>query len=199
MSDAQLPTSFQDKLRERILSQFVDLIPAEKLDAMISAEIQDFFETPQMLTVQTTKKEIRNPRYDPAKSSGWGTNEPTIKVDCLAFGSHMTPFRQLVWTCLHEYLSPQLTAALNASETELHEEINAWVKDIGKPKVVGSTRSMVTDLALVASRTLVSRTIDSAVTSAHYNMRNSLQQAGVDVSRMDMNPTPVVYNHPEHG
>lgn len=198
MSDAQLPTSFQDKLRERILSQFVDLIPAEKLDSMIQAEIKDFFETPQFLTVQSTKKEVRNPRYDPAKSS-WSGNEPTIRVDCLAFGSHMTPFRQLVWTCLHEYLSPQFAAALNDSETELHQEVNAWVKDIGKPKVVGSTRSMVTDLALVASRTLVSRTIDSAVTSAHYNMRNSLQQAGVDVSRMDMNSTPVVFNNPEHG
>lgn len=186
----QLPQSFQDKLRERILSQFVDLIPADKLNEMIQAEIKFFFETPDLLTVKPTQVEVLNPRYDPKDHGRWG-NEPKIKIDCLAFGSHMTPFRQMVWTCLHEHLRPQFEAALNNSETELRAEINRWTEVIGKPKIVESTRSMVTDMGLAMSRTMLARTMEVAVSSAHTNMRNSLMQAGVNTNGISQ--TPVVF------
>lgn len=184
----QLPQSFQDKLRERILSQFVDLIPAEKLNDMIQAEITLFFETPIMLTVKPTQVEVLNPKYEPREPNRWG-NEPKLKIDCLAFGSHMTPFRQMVWTCLHDHLRPQFEAALNNSETELNQEINSWMKEIGKPRVVETTRSMVTDMGLAMSRTMLARTMENAVFNAHQNMRNSLTQAGVNISGMNDKPS----------
>lgn len=183
VNPSQMPASFKDKLRERILSQFADLIPPEQMEALINAEIKAFFETPQLLTVQSTKVEIDNPSYEPGKGHGWN-NERKIQRECLAFGSHMTPFRQMVWTCLHDHLSPILRSELEKSESSIRKELDSWVTMDATPDLNSACRVQMSQLANTMAATMLSGVLKSAAQTAHYNMKMSLQAMGHDVSSL---------------
>ena len=103
---ANLPQTFRENLREKVMAATLDLIPKEVLDNYISREITAFFENEELLTVKETEVVMDNPRWDQSKYTGYG-NEREIKLKAIAFGSRMTPFRQLVWTLLYTDLRPK--------------------------------------------------------------------------------------------
>lgn len=181
MSDTQLPTTFRDKLREKILLQYAELVPQDQLDALIAEEVNAFFHHEALLTVSQTTVELKNPRYDPARYQGYG-NEKTFQQAAFVFGSQMTPFRQLAWSLLHEHLSTKLNAALNDSRSEVRKTTDSWINLTGTPEIVGNTRLHMETIANAMSAAMLSSTLSRASSLAHENMRMSLSAAGMDIS-----------------
>ena len=52
---ANLPQTFRETLREKVMAATLDLIPKEVLDGYISREITAFFESEELLTVKETE------------------------------------------------------------------------------------------------------------------------------------------------
>lgn len=191
-TDVALPSQFKDVIRERILSTFLDLIPKDEIDKLVEKEIKAFFETEAILTVNQTQIEIANPQYDPKRNSGYN-NEKTIKSDAIAFGSKMTPFRQLVWTTLHTELAPKLKAMISEDTSTFKTELDAWMVEQARPQLNNTNKALFTHLALGMSAMLLRNTMSEAISASHMNLRMALQNAGCNTSNM---PAPFFPSEP---
>lgn len=183
---ANLPQTFRETLREKVMAATLDLIPKEVLDGYISREITAFFESEELLTVKETEVVMDNPRWDQSKYTGYG-NEREIKLKALAFGSHMTPFRQLVWTLMYTDLRPKLEALLNDEASNVRKELNDWIEVTVKVSMAETNRSVFSNLANTMSRSMFHGVLYDAVNMSYANMRNALQAMGADTSRMPSN------------
>lgn len=183
---ANLPQTFRETLREKVMAATLDLIPKEVLDNYISKEIMAFFEAEQMLTIKETEVTVDNPRWDSTKYTGYG-NERFYKMQAIAFGSHMTPFRQLVWTLLYTDLRPKLEAMLADEENTVRKELNDWIDVTVKVNMAETNRTMFSNLANTMSRSMFHGVLYDAVNMSYMNMRNALQAMGADTSRMPTN------------
>lgn len=184
---ANLPQTFRETLREKVMAATLDLIPKEVLDNYISKEITAFFESEELLTVKETEIVVDNPRWDSTKYTGYG-NERQIKLQAIAFGSHMTPFRQLVWTLLYTDLRPKLEAMLADEESTVRKELNDWIDVTVKVNMAETNRTMFSNLANTMSRSMFHGVLYDAVNMSYMNMRNALSCMGADTSRMPENP-----------
>lgn len=180
-TEVTLPTSFKDIVRERILSTFMDLIPKEEIDRLVEKEIKDFFETEVLLTVNPTKVEIKNPQFEPTKRVGYG-NEPTLTRECLAFGSQMTPFRQLVWSTLHQVLQPRLVEILTDDTSQVKKDLDTWFEETATPDLTKTNKALFSHIAIGMSAGMLRSVLYDAVDSSHQGLINSLGAVGVNPS-----------------
>ena len=192
---ANLPQTFRETLREKVMAATLDLIPKEVLDGYISREITAFFESEELLTVKETEVVMDNPNFNPAKHSGYG-NEREIKLKALAFGSKMTPFRQLVWTLLYTDLRPKLEAVLADEESTVRKELNDWIETTVKVNMAATNRTVFSNLANTMSRSMFHGVLYEAVNMSYMNMRNALGAMGADTSRMPQNPMQQPFQTP---
>lgn len=192
---ANLPQTFRETLREKVMAATLDLIPKEVLDNYISKEITAFFESEQLLTVKETEITVDNPRWNSSKYTGYG-NEREIKLKALAFGSHMTPFRQLVWTLLYTDLRPKLEAVLADEESTVRKELNDWIETTVKVNMAATNRTVFSNLANTMSRSMFHGVLYDAVNMSYMNMRNALSVMGADTSRMPANPIQQPFQTP---
>lgn len=176
-------SSFKDAMRERILAACMDLIPREKVDELIDAEVQAFFTTEQLLTVQTTKVEVANPRYDNSKYGGYD-NSRMVTRECLAFGSKMTPFRQLVWTVLHEYVYPIVKASLDEENSAAKIELDKFMIETATPQLNEGYKSLFSHLAVGMSAYMVNKAMQDAVTMSHFNLTSALAAVGMNINNL---------------
>jgi hypothetical protein len=166
----------------------MDLIPKEKIDELVDKEINAFFETEQLLTVEVTKVEVDNPNYEPSRGYGYN-NEKKITREAIAFGSKMTPFRQLVWTELHQHLQPKIKALLTAEDSKVKAEMDKWVNQSAAPVLHENYQSMFTHLAMGMSNMMLHRMMRDAATTAHANMAMALSSVGLPTGNL---PQPMV-------
>lgn len=194
MSDNNLTLTgdFKDRIRAKLRETIANLIPDDALDSMLEAEIKEFFHTQQLLTVTETKVTVDNPQYDKTKSQYYG-NSPTLDRTALAFGSKMTPFRQLVWSEVHQWLSPKVKKILDTEHNLATTELKKWVGDEVTPNVQQTYRTTFSHLATSMASSMFHKMMHDAVLSAHANMVQSLQVSGFDPSRIP--PTPMFSNH----
>lgn len=122
ISDISSSQSFREMLRELTIGAFVELIPKEALDKMLDAEIKGFFESEQFLSLEQRRIEVENPQYN---SSNYSSSR-TLTKECIVTYSKMTPFRQMVWSALHENLKPKIAALLNAEKDQALSELDKW-------------------------------------------------------------------------
>jgi hypothetical protein len=186
-TNIDLPPNVKDVLRERVLGTFVDLIPKEKLDAWLQEEIEAFFVEPRLLTVERTTKTIKNPQYDP--NGGYYNNQREVSLNCVAFGSYMTPFRQLVWTCLHEHLEPKMREVLSAENSACKIELDKWFEEVAKPAIGESYKTMFNHLSMGMSSAMLQSVIRSAMETSHMNMMHAFNSVGINTSAL---PAPIV-------
>jgi hypothetical protein len=166
---------FREKMRERILAAYVDLIPAEQFDAMLKAEVKAFFETESMLTVKQTQVTVDNPTY---KTDTWSSNR-TVDVPALVFGSKMTPFRQLVWSAIHQHLQPLVSQCLADTDTEVGQEIAEWASKSLKPGLDVANKIDFQKLSVAMSSQMFAMTLRQASETSNLNLQNAFLQAGM--------------------
>lgn len=182
MSDTSLTTlasaeGFKEILRDKILATFMGLIPAEKLDSLVDNEVNAFFACEDLLIVKETNIEVDNPKYDNSRGYGYG-NDRKLNRSTLAFGSKMTPFRQLVWTELFKHVQPLISTIISNEESSVRKQIDTWLLDT----VVDGIRSAhvvnFNTLAASMGTTMFSRTL----TTANMNAASMLQSALVGLA-----------------
>lgn len=183
-TEVALSSNFKDVMREKILAAFVDLIPQEQFDKMLEAEIKAFFETPDFLTIQQTTLEVPNPRYNP--TDRW--SEPNLKKECFVFGNKMTPFRQMVWTVLHNELTPKIKTIVDDEKSQTNVALEAWLKEQAMPQLKESNTSLFTHLALGMSALMMRNTLSEAIHTSHSNLLMAWQSAGMDISKINVTP-----------
>jgi hypothetical protein len=187
-NEVALPVEFKDAMREKILSMFMGLIPQEKIDDLITKEIRVFFETEVILTVRETQVEVDNPDYIPHQSSY--RNERKLSKDAIVVGSAMTPFRQLVWTTIHQYLKPKLKAIIDDVNTEAGKELQTQLTEQFKPQVGETFKAIFTQTATSMSAGLFYRHMQYSIQASHSNMIASLNVVGIPASNIP--PSPVI-------
>lgn len=184
----ELPSNFRDAMRERILSSLIDLMPKEKIDELVASEVRAFFETTQLLTVAATTVEVSNPQY----SAGSGYHQDRkVKKECLAFGSHMTPFRQLVWSTLHAALEPQLQAMLADDTQELKTSLADWLIEKAKPDLTTTNRELFNNMVMGMAAMQMRNTMLEALSTSHMTLRNVLNASGFNTANMPQMFTPM--------
>lgn len=187
VSITNLPQTFRDTLREKVLASTLDLIPKDVLDGYISREINAFFEREDLLTIKETEVLVDNPKFDSSTYEGYG-NQRQLKMQALAFGSSMTPFRQLVWTVLYTDLRPRLEALLADEESTVRKELNEWIDVTVKVDMAETNRTMFSNLANTMSRSMFHSVLHNAVSTSYMNMHSALCAMGADTSRMPSVP-----------
>lgn len=191
-TELALPSTFKDMLREKILSMCMDMIPKEKLDELIEKEVKDFFDTEQLLTIKETTITVDNVNYDP-RANSWETNGKK-KLDCptLTFGSKMTPFRQLVWSCLYQHLKPKIEQVFEEEHSAANVALVTWMAETARPGIKDSYVSQFSHLSTVMSSVMLQNVLQAAMNQSHDNLKMALQQAGVDTRNLPMFPRPRV-------
>lgn len=185
-----LPTAFKDIMREKILVAYVDLVPKEQLDALLNKEIEAFFSSEQVLTVEETKIQIDNPNYSSSKGNAY-SNERYLNKSCIVFGSKMTPFRQLVWSTLYNYIKPKIQTVFDDDKSKANTELDKWFIETVKPQSETVSKELFTQLASSMSATMFHRTMQTSIGVTHTNLLNSLIQTGLSpdlISRIQTTP-----------
>lgn len=177
----EFSSTFRDTMRERILSSLIGLMPKEKIDELVASEVRAFFETSQLLTVSATSVEVDNPQY----SAGSGYHQDRkIKKECLAFGSKMTPFRQLVWSTLHAAIEPQLQTILTDNDSELKVDLGKWLLEKAKPDLTGCNKELFNNMVIGMAAVQLRNTMLEAMNASHMNLRNALGASGFNTANM---------------
>lgn len=187
-NEIALPQQFKDAAREKILTMFIDLIPKEQLDEYIAKEVKAFFETETILTVTPTRIEVENPQYDKTRNDSYG-NQKYLSRECVAFGSKMTPFRQLAWTVIHEHIKPKFEAQLTAEDSDLKKQFDEQL-GIGVGDIAENNRKLVAGISTTMVSYMFRQTFADAVNLSHFNLKQALQNIGVDYSKVQSLPNP---------
>ncbi len=187
-SIANMPATFKEALRERVLKATLDIMPPELLSEYIDREIKAFFETEQLLTVKQLTIEVDNPEYEPSKGNGYSSynNPKQLSRETLAFGNKMTPFRQMVWGILNEHLRPRLTKLVDDETSQVRKELDSWISQTVAPKVSEVNKDMFTRTATMMSSTMFHNAISQAVSVANANIRNSMTTMGANPAQIPL-------------
>jgi hypothetical protein len=186
INEVALPAEFKEVMREKILSMFMGLIPQEKIDELVAKEIRVFFETEVMLTVKETTVVVDNPDYNTTTSSY--RSERKLTKDAIVFGSNMTPFRQLVWSVVHEYLKPKIKEMISDVSEEAGKELQNQLIEQFKPQVGETFKAIFTQTATSMSAGLFYRQMQYSLQTSHSNMVAALSVVGVPVSNIPNTP-----------
>lgn len=155
--------NFKDKLREKILSSFSDLIPPETMTALIDSEIKAFFETKDSLIIESEKAYVDrlNKRVielvTPNNINKYYSNYNVETKEFLAIKSNMTPFRQLVWSSLFEYIRPVVDKAIADNCNNVKDELNKYLSDQANNMIKEQVGVNFNTLAMFQSEVMFSR------------------------------------------
>lgn len=174
---------FRTALKEKVLGALVELIPEEEFNNMLNAEVKAFFESEQLLVIEQGKVQIDNPRYNPSNGYQYG-NDKTITKDCMVLNIKMTPFRQLVWKYLSEYVSNQVSDVINSEHSAVKQELDKWFVEVATDDINETQRALINKFVMTGSMGIINSTISTANSLAKATMISALQQAGVDVSKV---------------
>lgn len=185
-SIANMPATFKEALRDRVLKATLDIMPSDLMSEYIDREIKAFFETEQLLTVKQLTIEVDNPEYDPSKGYSSYNNPKQLSRETLAFGNKMTPFRQMVWGILNEHLRPRLTKLVDDETSQVRKELDSWISQTVAPKVSEVNKDMFTRTATMMSSTMFHNAISQAVSVANANIRNSMTTMGANPAQIPL-------------
>lgn len=176
-NDLNLPTTFKEIMKEKILTAFIGMIPEDKIEELMNKEIDAFFSSESLLTIKQTTIQVDNPSHDP--KSTYYDNKKQIVVPALVFGSKMTPFRQLAWSVIYEYLKPKLTEIVNDANGKAKQELDKLLAEEYKPKTEETFKEIFTETAKSMSATMFYRTMSTSLSLSHENMKNSFLSVGI--------------------
>lgn len=176
-NDLSLPTAFKEIMKEKILTAFVGMIPEDKIEELMNKEIDAFFSHESLLTINQTTVQVSNPGHDPRNT--YYDNRKQMTVPALVFGSKMTPFRQLAWSVIHEYLKPKLTEFVNDVNGKAKQELDKLLAEEYKPKTEETFREIFTETAKSMSATMFYKSMSLSLNYAHENMKNSFLSVGI--------------------
>ncbi|KKN96804.1 hypothetical protein LCGC14_0164480 [marine sediment metagenome] len=98
------PDALKKAIRGRVQAAFVDMIPDEAWDKMVSGEIDSFFKEPQKVVTAEEKRHSRN--------QSWQSDQYEIsRVE-------MTPFRQVVYDQLRPLVIAEIVKRINSANFE---------------------------------------------------------------------------------
>ena len=172
-------SDFRKHLRERILGALVELIPPEEFDSMLDEEVKAFFYTEQLLTVELMDVHKNGVRMRTTSNTGYGYHEQAER-QVLAFGSRMTPFRQMVWTILHEELSGHIKDALDNNEDGIKNEFTKTLVDSIQPTVKEVGLGMFSQLSNAMAMGMMSNVLKQAASDVTIVLHGAFQRAGID-------------------
>ena len=168
-------SDFNKILKEKVLNAFMGLIPEEQLQKYIDNEINNFFENEQLVSLNNEKIEIKNPNYD---TSNW-SNSRTITKECLVANSKMTPFRQLVWRELHEFLQPKITTIINDEHSATGAKINEWLLGEVKQGIHEASSYNFSNMAMAMGGFMFHSALKSASEASRAQLIDGLGKAGL--------------------
>lgn len=183
-SMASMPATFKDALRDRVLKSTLDLMPPDLLGEYIDREIKAFFDTEQLLTVAPTKVVVDNPSYDSNKGYNSYSNEKQLSKETLAFGSKMTPFRQMVWGVLFEHLRPRMVKIVDDETSAVRVELDKWIAETSVPVIGATNKTMFNSLASTMASTMFHNAISQSVSHANMNIRSAMASMGANPSQL---------------
>lgn len=172
-------SDFRKHLRDKILGALVELIPPEEFDKMLDEEVKAFFYTERLLTVELMDVHKNGVRMQTTSHTGYGYHDRTER-QVLAFGSHMTPFRQMVWTLIHEALSGHIKSALDNNESDIKNEFTRTLVNSIQPTVKEAGMGMFSQLSNAMAMGMMSNVIKQAASDVNLAMYGSFQRAGLD-------------------
>ena len=172
-------SDFRKHLREKLLGALVELIPPEEFDKMLDEEVKAFFYTEQLLTVELMDVHKNGVRTRTTSHTGFGYHEPAER-QVLAFGSRMTPFRQMVWTILHEALSGHIKSTLDNEESEIKNEFTKTLVNSIQPTVKEVGMGMFSQLSNAMAMGMMSNVLHQAASDVNIVLHDAFQRAGMD-------------------
>lgn len=181
--------NFRDKLREKILNSFSDLIPENQMNAFIDAEIKAFFETKDCLIIENEKAYVDKINkkiielVTPSNVNKYYHNYNVETKEFLAVKSNMTPFRQLVWSSLFEYIKPIVDKTITDNCNNVKDELNKYLSDQANNLIKTHVGVNFNTLAMFQSEAMFARFAQDSL----YKVRETLIN---NFSRNNMNYTP---------
>ena len=189
MSNAiAFPAAFQEKLRDSLFEKFMELFPKEQLDHAIQAEINAFFTTEVAPFVKTTVK-VKNPNY----RCSW--DQEYIDAPALTSSIKITPFRQLIWTQMHEHLQGVVQEVIEDRKSEYGKAFAEYLNQHLKPAVGESLTANMQTIGIAMSSTLMSAAMKSAADSSYSMLHNAMRHMEVSqdvINQIHPAPLPVI-------
>lgn len=174
-----LPTEFKDVMREKILSAFMGMIPQDKIDELVSKEITAFFDTEVELVISETPASLK-------KRAGSSYSSSTTLPTSFSIDSKITPFRQLVWSTIHEFIQPKIAEIVKDVKGQANKELESWLVEEAKPVAGATFKAIFTETAKSMSQQMFYKTMQYSIQQSHMNMMNALAAIGVDYSKASL-------------
>lgn len=165
------PAAFQEKLRDSLFEKFMELFPKEQLDKAIQDEINAFFTTEVAPFVKTTVR-IENPNYRGSWDNKY-IDEPAVTSSL-----KITPFRQLIWTQMHEHLQGIVKEIIEDRKSEYGKAFSEYLNQQLKPAVGESLTANMQTIGVAMSSTLMSAAMKSASDSSCLMLQNAMRHMG---------------------
>lgn len=172
---------FRAKMREKLLGAFLDMITPEQFDKMLQDEIDSFFHEPKLLTAEIAYTDLKGTRVPHHARGGYGYDYNKEKV-VIVYESHMTPFRQMCWTILHEALRPHIKAIADANLAETKSELGETLANKIRPKIKEVGAEMFNNLSNAMALGLMNQVLSQASSNAHLVLTNAFNKAGLNIS-----------------
>lgn len=166
------PAAFQEKLRDSLFEKFMELFPKDQLDNAIQEEINAFFTTEVAPFVKTTVR-VENPNY----RNSW--DNKYIDEPAVTSSLKITPFRQLIWTQMHEHLQGIVKEVIEDHKSEYGKAFAEYLNQQLKPAVGESLTTNMQTIGVAMSSTLMSAAMKSAADSSYTMLQNAMRQMGV--------------------
>jgi hypothetical protein len=159
-------SAFRKRVADHINDTFAALIPPEQFQAMVDAQVKEFFETPRAFDVRDVQS------WD---TDRWGNRQNIVTRKQLS--APITPFQQMVWSVLHEIVGSKLAeymkdkdrCALDKFVAEMFE-----LKQFGDQQIATAEKLMI---AMAAS--MFTSLITSATEQTKQGMANAAQRANM--------------------
>lgn len=171
------PAAFQDKLRDALFEKFMELFPKEQLDKAIADEIDAYFNSNVGEFTQATLQIPAPTEYN---------SRNTRSVEVLKTFTPISPFRQLVWSSLHNHLKPILAELLKDRATEFHKALLEHLTQ--ELPLNASIREQTRMLGVAMSSSMVSSAMLAAQQAAHENLKRALLATGMDYNMVNSMP-----------
>lgn len=159
------------------------------MNAFIDAEIKAFFETKDCLIIENEKAYVDKINkkiielVTPNNVNKYYHNYNVETKEFLAVKSNMTPFRQLVWSSLFEYIKPIVDKTITDNCNNVKDELNKYLSDQANNLIKTHVGVNFNTLAMFQSEAMFARFAQDSL----YKVRETLIN---NFSRNNMNYTP---------
>lgn len=162
-----LNDGLREKLSTKIKEALFDLLPEEKINELITAEIRAFFED------ESFKMEVRE--EEPANL---GLDRNARKAIVLT--AKVSAFRHLVRQSIIPEVEKRIKKALNDSEGEYQKALEDWfVIEVGN-RIDGDMAARINVLATTTSKAHTHMLLQQAMTTSYQQVMHALESASLD-------------------